>query len=484
MIAVQAASWHPAGRAARSVLMLMLLAGLGALSVLQPLAALACLAPLYLALRREHIFRDAFAGLLIGNVVFSYGFANVGFRLGGMPVPLTEMILLPLAGWVLLYRRSLTGIGLPGYFLAALLAYALLRLIIDFPRYGTLALRDFTTPLELLCLLVAFWAFNEYGFEWAKRMWLAVCLCVIGYALLFPFYGLLAAHGPIFGLQQPVPLMGQYVEAGVGIGVAFFFCLLRLKAPASLVLGAFCLAAIAMIQMRGLYLAIPVVILVVLIASGRVRTGMPARLAGTLLFGGLVLMLVIPQAPQGRVGQVNVSTVGAQLSTLLGRSGPGDSSFEYRVNWLNKTWTDQTQSLDRMLLGSGLGTDLASGFAVGENDQLLVRKPHNDYIEVFARYGVIGMLPWIGLFGSLGWALWRAARSSYLTADERTFVLWLIAGVSIYMLIAATQPLLAFPCGTLPLITMLGMGLALLRQAEARARTDTDDLEGPAVTAA
>jgi hypothetical protein len=47
--------------------------------------------------------------------------------------------------------------------------------------------------------------------------------------------------------------------------------------------------------------------------------------------------------------------------------------------------------------------------------------------------------------------------------DERTFLLWIIASVVLYMFISATQPQLAYAYGTLPLFVMFGMGLALVK---------------------
>jgi O-antigen ligase len=105
----------------------------------------------------------------------------------------------------------------------------------------------------------------------------------------------------------------------------------------------------------------------------------------------------------------------------------------------------------------------------------MTRKPHNDYVEIISRYGLVGAILWTGLFASLLLPIWRAATSRTHSEKERAFLVWVIAAAFGYMFIAGTQPLLAFPYGTLPLFMLLGMGLAQARRGTSLGAEAADD---------
>jgi O-antigen ligase len=60
------------------------------------------------------------------------------------------------------------------------------------------------------------------------------------------------------------------------------------------------------------------------------------------------------------------------------------------------------------LFGVGLGPDLFQGFTLGPD--ILVRKPHNDFLEIWARLGVVGLIPWLCILVISGWEALKGAR--------------------------------------------------------------------------
>lgn len=459
-----------AGHALRVALIVLCLLAVGALSVLVPAAVGLLVLAAGAALRGRRLFQDALLFLVGGSVVLTYGFSNLGLSFGGLPVPLAEIVLLPLVGWCLLRGRSLRSIGPPAVFLAMFLALAVLRLIVDFPEHGALAVRDFTLPIEALMLLVGYWAFNAYGIRWASKLFLIVFLAVVAYGLSFPWGQTLAALGPTVGLQQPVALLGLYDGTGPAVATALIFLLVTLRAPWSVLLGAACLAQLAILQMRGLYLAVPLALVAALLASGRLPIPLPSRLLASVVVAGLILLLVSPLVPSGRLGPVTASFTTSQIGTLLGKEGPGEGSYAIRVEWLGQTLTRLREKPEYLIWGTGLGTDLASGFAT--NASVSVRKPHNDHVEITARFGLIGLTLWVGLLTSTLLPGWRATRSRHLLPEERQFLVWTLPAITIYLVIAATQPLLAYPNGTVPLFIIMGMILALARQLDGLSAPD------------
>lgn len=465
MMATFSTGIEAGGRSLRLVAICAVFALVGLMTVMQPLLGVLAVGVAFAAWRADRLDRDVMLMLLLGNVVLTYGFANVGVSMG-IPIPLTEILLLPLIAWCLLHSSHLKGIGLPAALLAAMLTIATLRLLVDFPAYGNLAARDFITPLEGLALIAGFWTFNKYGLDWASRTWRIVFVAAILYALLYPWGPQLEALGPTVGLQKPIPLLGQYQGSGPAIAAAFFFCLLTMKRPWSLILDAFCLAAIALFQARGLYLALPMATVLIIYGSGKLNTGLPAKLGGTFLVAGCLFVMVLPLGLEGRMGPLTASFATEQLGTLLGKEGAGDGSAKDRVTWMHKSWNDLTASPQTMLFGVGLGPDLTDG-AKFQGEEA-IRKPHNDFLEVLARFGFVGFAVWGAMLVSIIVPIWKTVRHGILSVAERTFMLWISAGVLCYLFIATNQPLLAFPYGTIPVFTMLGMALALSRQASRR----------------
>ena len=458
------------GDTLRSIGAVLAVGLVGALAVVFPLAILPVLGALYLFLRGKCAFRDAMALMLAGNMALSYGFANIGFR-GLLPVPFSDALLMLLVAWTLVYQKSLRGIGSPAIFMTAIICLACIRLATDFYTYGTPAIRDFTTPLETTFVLVGYWSFREFGLKWALRLWTGVAIAVVFYGLFFPFIG--DGTGPQVGLQQPVYLFAQYVGIGPAIVSAMFLFMLRLKSPWCWLTGAVCLAELAVMQMKGLYLAVPFVVLLLGLAAGRIKTHLPQRLGAALLFGGILLVVAVPFIPSGRVGKVSLNTFIEQFAGLDGdKNKAGGEAVSDRLEWQTRAWKQQKTHVGDMVWGMGLGRDLAGGFnSGGEAD---VRKPHNDYIEILARYGFIGLGLWLAFIGSLLVPVWRAVKSSLITPDERSFLLWVLATSVTALFIAATQPLLAYPYGTAAIFCTLGMGLALARDLASRRQRELE----------
>ena len=89
----------------------------------------------------------------------------------------------------------------------------------------------------------------------------------------------------------------------------------------------------------------------------------------------------------------------------------------------------------------------------------MVRKPHNDYLEAYARLGVLGLA---ALLATLALALGQVvAGARRLRGSTSQFLWWVVATATVSLIVAATQPLLAYVYGTLPLFAVLGAGLAI-----------------------
>jgi O-Antigen ligase len=428
-------------------------------------AVLVCIAASFpfVAARGSLFWWDLLWVTLGAALVFGYGFANVGLT-GRFPIPLSDVALAVLFGRYLLFNNKWDLPRLCLAFAGALFLVACVRLFFDYRLWGSAALRDFTLYPELAFLLVGYWAMLEFGLERWRRALTWIFLAQLAYFALYPIRAHVQGISPQVGLQKSVPLLGDYSGYSPAVVSAFLFFALLRPLRCSYWIAALCLVPVAVIQQRGLYLATATAILVV-VGFGKNRSGLKLRKhVVTALVLGLVAMTASASVGlSGRLNKVSPAFAIAQVKTLTGHNGPGSGSAAARTEWLHNTLHRVGSTPNGWLWGVGLGPDLAFGFQSGG-----VRKPHDDYLEMFARVGVIGILLFFGLLAGLLSPLISGARR--LGPEAASFIWWVLGTAAAYLIVAGTQPLLAYPYGTMPLFLAGGAGLAL-----ARRRSEVDD---------
>jgi len=430
-----------------------------------PLVLLVALA-IWFTVRGDMAWWDMLVFVVAGAYVLDYGFSNIGVP-GSVPVPLVDLIAVAL----LLRAGTRPDFRWPGslpFVLAAVfIGLTAVRLAVDQPTHGILAIRDATLGLELAFLFVGYWAISEFGLPRFVRVLSVVFFVALAYYALFPFAETIYDASPVVGLQKPVPLFGTFVGGAVVAAAFFFFAIVRPFGMRSYALAAAALPLLALLQTRGLYIAVPVAIGIVWVL-GRAQTGARVRrgLATTVGVGALALVVFFPLAPdEGRLGEVSPSFIVSHLATLSGREGPSAGTVEVRKEWFSKVTQRVDESPTGWALGIGLGPDLAFGFE--DEGGAAVRKPHNDYLEIYARYGLLGFGLFVGMLGAAFVRIVQGARR--LDGLAARFLWFAVAHTVVLCLLAATQPFLAFPYGTVPLFVVLGAALAVAESRKAEA---------------
>lgn len=453
-------------------LLIAILILVGAFVAWKPIVAIVALAGVcfatWIAWRRSMFWWDILLVVLGGTVILGYGFANLGIP-GRLPLPLTDLILLLLLVRIV-FSGGIERLQKPAPFVigALLLAFATIRLFVDYPLWGSNAFRDYVLPLEICFLLVGYWSLGEYG---VKR-WILALNVLFGiaaaYMLLYPLRKQIESMSPLVGLQHPVPLFGDYSHGGPIAASGFLFAaLLARSKPIRVGLCASFLIELGLYQSRGVYIALPLACLVVILVSRGIPHVRRDVLGAIAASGVLAVMLFMCFPMTGRLGgRVSVNYITAQILTLTGQSGPGAGSIDTRKQFIKDTLSRINSTNNGWLWGVGLGPDLAGGFTTGPASPK-VRKPHDDYLEMYARCGVIGVSLFVSM---LLIALARIASACRVARGsvEGRFLIWVLASAVVFLVIAATQPLLAFPYGTVPLFTTLGAGLALAAQQKSR----------------
>lgn len=399
--------------------------------------------------------------LLFGGFVLGYGFANLGVRAGGVPIPATEMLAIPL----ILVALTVPTTRPPARVLLPVSLFSLLvvsRAFIDYPRWGIFAVRDATIGIEALIIVIGYRAALRDGVErWIGRFKLVMLAVLVYGGLLYPWESQLSAMGPTVGLQQPVPFLDPRGSKFAVIAAALYFLAFSRGWRRLVVVGTVA-GLVGVFQARTLYLLFPLGIMFLgWLNREQLRTIL--RLVPVIAAGVVLVMALSTLSIEGRRGPVDPAFITAHARTLLGEEGPMSGSIRGRVDWFQRTMDAVTASPTSTILGLGLGPDLTFGMLVGNQGQA-VRKPHDDYLEVFARLGLVGLGIFIWMLLACLAPIIRRARSG--DGIEARFCGWIAASCFVYLGVAGAQPLLSFPYGSIPLFFMLGIGVGAARKVK------------------
>ncbi len=383
----------------------------GVVIAVEPTAAIviafAVLMPLVLISVRN-LWAYAIWVAIFGLAVWSYGFNNVPLI---RPLPLADALIIfsvifGFTRWWPLHRVTVVRRLL--FFLSALMFIVLLRLIVDIPSFGLLAVRDALFAFELWVLLPAIAMGVMLGERRLNRYLFWLFSITTAWFLLYPWRDVIVSISPVVGIQRPVPLFA-FTTAGFLSVPAFFWFLWNRRGMIGVIGAVAALFILLLAQSRGAYLAfLGSVIVLYLLQPGGVKRWGRVMLVGAVV--GVVLLL-FGSSLTGRLGEpVGIDTVVKQMQTLVGEEGPGAGSFQHRLTAWPMVIRQVLSEPLGPVVGLGLGPDLFQGSIVGPD--VLVRKPHNDYLEIWARIGVFGLLAWLGILIVLGLGAAKGARQS------------------------------------------------------------------------
>jgi O-Antigen ligase len=347
--------------------------------------------------------------------------------------------------------------------------WGLVRLSQDIPKYGAiLSLRDALWIPDILATFVGYALYRRLGAHVENKLTMLAATAII-YACLFPMrvtlqnLGATAADEPIVG----------FAELTLILPFSLFWFVTRPGKRLHIVLLSLCLVELFLLQSRTLYLIMLPALLAVAIAT--VRSGIGARITTRLSALSLSLFVVLLAAPylpriEGRVGPLSVNTFASQINTLHGGEGPGAGGVEQREAWGNLVLHDLQQRTLGIVVGTGFGRDFLNGFKSTRG--IPVRKPHNDYIEIIGRMGLLGFLPWICLLSIV-------LVTTYIASRTVPFAPAIFGFQVVVLFTAATQPVFAFEYSAVPFWLLWGMVLAAHQTNRLNERIPTSEDQAP-----
>lgn len=410
--------------------------------------------------------------LLLGGVLFGYIVGNRGFAqlylANSLPLLPAELVLL--AGGMILAVQSAFQRELPfrrdalNLILILWLILGTGRVFFDVRTYGFAALRDYAT----VYYAGFFFLGQMVTREPAGKRFLLICL-TSGCILLLPL-SVLTEKFPNFFLGTLTvrgnPLIfykGDLLGTFFAIGALIYFIRFEERgrwwsAGLSLVFVAATLASNNRASMLGLGVATALLAL-----CGR------WRFAVLQVVGGVIAAVVI-------LLNAHFSDTAVESTPLYGlyertlslvdpmgqRTYTADTSFDkgdnnlFRAVWWRAVFDETING--NPWLGLGFGHDLADRFVQQfypeAGEEFTTRSPHNVLLTIFARMGLVGLLPFLAVVGIV---ITRAVRAIRARQNEN-IVLW--CGALIILVSACLGVVLEGPMGAVVFWTLIGLANA------------------------
>jgi len=344
-------------------------------------------------------------------LLLNYGFMIVRFPpMQGAGVPIGELVLL--FSLATIHFPTLLGELKKVFNPIPLLIFSLFGIfgaLHGLASHGMWAIRDATHEIESLYLLVGF-AFAG-RIEWMNRLfrWLpALMAAVVLIGLTYPIRNLVEPLVPhitnAVGNRTPIlQYLNTYTMTLWAVAMLVIWKRNINVFNYILVAGALISFLIAVHQSRTIYLQFAG--LMMLMAWKKPEINRKLFMALALFIIVLIIISVTGIEIKGRLGEkVDIhflldhlkSVVGIKSDTK-GISGAA-GGVGLRTGWWIKIFDDLTSSIGHFVKGLGFGIPLTD---FHDDSDALVREPHNSYISVVARMGLIGILSLFWMYASL-----------------------------------------------------------------------------------
>lgn len=335
-------------------------------------------------------------------LILNWGFMLVRFPPGGgaAGVPMGEIVLLLFFvslgdfKWLPHFSRSI--------FLFPFLVWWTLgigRALSSVPEHGMWALRDATHVIESLFLWVGFVyaakpATVDRFFFWLRKILVVASL----YGLTYPFRDFLRNFSPSIegAAGYTTTIIFQYVNSALMMLMEAARRFIGRSGKSGLgtpLIAGFLIAfAVAFFQARTVYLQV-IAILILFAWLHRAALG---KIWMSLVMATLAFLFVATSGIEisGRLGQVvSLDFLVNHFAAIAGVENEGvvgaARGVGQRLDWWAIIWQRVTSDVGHMLFGLGYGFPLIE---FTNNQNTVVREPHNSYMSIFGRMGFVGVL--------------------------------------------------------------------------------------------
>ncbi len=293
--------------------------------------------------------------------------------------------------------------------------YGLGRAMAGMADHGIWALRDATHVIESAFLVVGF-AYAARAekldrfFRWLGRLLAAGAV----YALSYPMADTLTAYSPTLqsGAGYPVPILFNYTATPILLLMgAAWLMLYRPRTKATVALEIFLVGyATLLFQERTIYIQIAVLLGFFLIFR---RAALGKGVIGLMAIVLAVIALPLTGITvTGRLGEaVSLDFIVNHILAIAGIESEGlqgtARGVSLRMEWWTRLLAKLASSPDSLLLGLGYGIPLTDHRSL---TGAVVREPHNSYLSVLGRGGLIAATAFLWMHALMLAAWWRGLR--------------------------------------------------------------------------
>jgi len=245
------------------------------------------------------------------------------------------------------------------------------------------------------------------------------------------------------------------------------------RSPWRVLLALYFVVVLVIIQTRSLYVFLPIIVAGYMLVTGRLNSKIVVRSLGAAVFGTLFLIgftqVILPDEISSSITEsVKVSLEGFSSKTLalladpydVGQSIADEYSKGGNTAFRLMAWSQVIVAIDETPYGWLVGMPMGAGFYFMDPSgyQYENLEPHNDYLSILSKVGLIGLLGYFIIIGSYGIRVFRHGKEgasaplqmdsallfsiifllslfSSLNAEMRTygvhFWLWLFLGMGI-----------------------------------------------------
>jgi O-antigen ligase len=174
---------------------------------------------------------------------------------------------------------------------------------------------------------------------------------------------------------------------------------------------------------------------------------------------------------RGRLGKVSLDFASKHFQSVSGSSedqalSGSAGGIALRLGWWKKIGRELSQTPENLMFGLGYGMPLVN-YTLGGG--VVVREPHNSFISVLARLGVLGAFCWISMQFTLFWTWWsgfRLARRHGWTVDAMRLLVMMIF-CSIILVGIVGEDMLEKPFNAAPYYFFWGVIIAYVSHVRA-----------------
>lgn len=344
-------------------------------------------------------FRNNLVFFIIGcYLLFNYGFMQLRLPIGNAGIPIGEIVLFFVLATIH-YPTTLPRLNqmISVNLLFLWWGYIFLRTLPGLPKYGFWAFRDASNVIESLFILVGFsflqrTEYFEKIFKWMPKLLFIGVL----YGMTYPFAYILQPLSPkiISGSGQSVPIFFTYVSTALVMILSAFYLLLFSKQKEEILYNsiAFLLITFTILQLhaRTIYLQlIAAFIFLSVYRKNFIKKGFTSLI---VCIGFLILMPLLDITLYGKFGKMSVEFLFNHFIAIGGIESEGlEGSAQgvgLRLGWWYYLFSRLTENLQNFLFGLGYGFSLIDFTVTGGVE---IREPHNSYISIFSRSGLIGI---------------------------------------------------------------------------------------------